>query len=262
MSASSSIQWTDATWNPTRGCTKISSGCRECYAEIFAERFRGVVGHPYEFGFDPRIVPEKVTEPLFWATPRRIFVNSMSDLFHDAFDDDYLERVCQVMEVANWHNFQILTKRPERMRRLLEGRLAFAAALPHVWWGVSVENNRQGVPRIELLRQTPSCVRFLSIEPLLEQLQPMDLTSISLVILGGESGLGARPILRPWVRAIRDQCAAENVTFFFKQWGGVRPGLTGRLLDGRTHDDLPAHLARPVLPRAERDAAAARLAWS
>ncbi len=259
MSAFSTIQWTDATWNPTRGCTEISAGCAHCYAKSFAERFRGVAGHAYERGFDPRPAHDQVTEPLLWAKPRRVFVNSMSDLFHDAFEEDYLVKIGRVMEAANWHDYQILTKRPDRMRRLLQGKLAFAAALPHVWWGVSVENNRHGLPRIGILRQTPAHGRFLSIEPLLENLEPMDLTGIDLVIVGGESGRRARPILRSWVRTIRDQCQAQRIRFFFKQWGGTRPGLTGRVLDGRTHDDLPPHLQRPVPPPCERQAVADRL---
>jgi len=244
MSAKTSIEWTDATWNPTRGCAKISPGCRHCYASVFAERFRGVTGHAYEFGFDPRIAPEMLAEPLAWAKPRRIFVNSMSDLFHDAFPDEYLVRVCEVMQAANWHTFQVLTKRPERMRGLLETKLRSAAALPHVWWGVSVEDNRHGVSRIATLLQTPARVRFLSIEPLLERL---DLRDIHWVIVGGESGPGARPILLPWVREIRDRCVEQGMPFLFKQWGGVRPDRTGRTLDGRTHDAAPASSTAPVL---------------
>ena len=168
MSASSNIEWTDATWNPVRGCTKISPGCAHCYAETFAERFRGVPGHPYELGFDLRLVPEKLSEPLRWLTPRTVFVNSMSDLFHQDVPDSYVERVARVMQLANWHTYQVLTKRAERMRDLLASRLAFTANLPHIWWGVSVENRKHGVPRIDVLRQAPAAVRFLSVEPLLE----------------------------------------------------------------------------------------------
>ena len=150
------IEWTDHTWNPIRGCTKISPGCAHCYAETFAERFRGVPGHPYEQGFDLRLVPEKLAEPLRWPSPRMVFVNSMSDLFHHDVPDDYIEAVCRVMERANWHTYQVLTKRSERMRDLLQGRLGFAAALPHIWWGVSVEDRPHGLPRIEHLRAAPA----------------------------------------------------------------------------------------------------------
>src|SRR5271169_2189097 len=155
MSASSTIEWTDATWNPVRGCTKISPGCKHCYAETFAERFRGVPGHPYEQGFDLRLVPEKLTEPLMWADPRMVFVNSMSDLFQDGVPDDYILAVAKVMEAANWHTFQVLTKRAERLQELLATKLNFASRLTHVWWGVSVEDVRHGIPRIELLRKAP-----------------------------------------------------------------------------------------------------------
>ena len=175
MSEHSEIEWTDATWNPVRGCTKISPGCDHCYAETFAERFRGVPGHPYEQGFDLRLVPEKLAEPLRWTTPKMIFVNSMSDLFHKDVPDDYIERVCRVMERANWHTYQVLTKRSARMRELLQTRLRFAADLPHIWWGVSVEDRTHGLPRIEHLRQAPAAVRFLSVEPLLEDLGELNL---------------------------------------------------------------------------------------
>src|SRR5947208_11483392 len=172
MSQESSIEWTDATWNPVRGCTKISPGCARCYAETFAERFRGVPGHPYEQGFDLRLVPEKLAEPLRWALPKTVFVNSMSDLFHKDVADDYILAVAKVMELANWHTFQVLTKRSERMRDLLSTKLKDAANLPHIWWGVSVENKKHGLPRIDHLREAPAAIRFLSIEPLLEDLGP------------------------------------------------------------------------------------------
>jgi protein gp37 len=247
MSAESSIEWTDATWNPVRGCTKISPGCKHCYAETFAERFRGVKGHPYEQGFDLRLVPEKLSEPLKWASPKTIFVNSMSDLFHEDVPDSYVEQVARVMQLASWHTYQVLTKRSKRMRDLLKTKLSFAAKLPHVWWGVSVENERHGVPRIEDLRAAPAAVRFLSIEPLLENLGQLDLDGIGWVIVGGESGGGARPMERDWVLAIKQQCAAANVPFFFKQWGGVRKSEAGRLLDGRTYDDMPCRAESEVI---------------
>ena len=175
MSASSKIEWTDATWNPVRGCTKVSPGCKHCYAETFAERFRGVKGHPFEFGFDLRLVPEKLGDPIRWSTPRKIFVNSMSDLFHEDVSDDYIESVCRVMLAANWHTYQILTKRADRMRHLLRTRLRRAAEASHIWWGVSVENRQHGLPRIDLLREARPAVAFLSVEPLLEDLGTFNL---------------------------------------------------------------------------------------
>ena len=175
MSDKSKIEWTDATWNPVRGCTKVSPGCVHCYAETFAERFRGVPGHPFEFGFDLRLVPEKLGDPLRWRAPRMVFVNSMSDLFHDGVPDQYVTAVAKVMAAADWHTFQVLTKRAERLAGLLEGDLSFAAQCRNIWWGVSVENRKHGLVRIEHLRRAPAAVRFLSIEPLLEDLGRLDL---------------------------------------------------------------------------------------
>ena len=163
MSLNSQIEWTDATWNPVRGCTKISPGCKHCYAETFAERFRGVVGHPYEQGFDLRLVPEKLTEPFAWRTPKLVFVNSMSDLFQTGVPDKYAEVVSRIMAKTNWHTYQVLTKRSERMRDLLRTSLRFAADQKHIWWGVSVEDRRYGLPRISHLQDSPAMVRFLSI---------------------------------------------------------------------------------------------------
>jgi protein gp37 len=248
MSASSSIEWTDATWNPVRGCTKISPGCAHCYAETFAERFRGVAGHPYEQGFDLRLVPEKLFEPLNWKTPKMIFVNSMSDLFHPGVPDEYIVQVARVMEMANWHTYQVLTKRHERLRDLLGDKLALAATLQHVWWGVSVENRKHGLPRIDALREAQAALRFLSIEPLLEDLGQVNLQGIHWVIVGGESGSGARPMQQEWVESIRAQCEASAVPFFFKQWGGVRKSEAGRDLHGRTYDAMPERPAREVAP--------------
>lgn len=239
MSTNSKIEWTDATWNPVRGCTKVSPGCAHCYAETFAERFRGVPGHPYEQGFDLRIVPEKLAEPLTWAKSQMVFVNSMSDLFHRDVPDEYIVLVAEVMAAANWHTYQVLSKRSERMRDLLKTKLAFAASLPHIWWGVSVENKKHGLPRISHLREANPQIAFLSVEPLLEDLGDFDLSGIDWVIVGGESGAGARPMRKTWVRQIRRQCRANKVSFFFKQWGGVRKSSTGRELDGRTYDDMP-----------------------
>src|SRR6266700_6502664 len=251
MSVNSQIEWTDATWNPVRGCTKISPGCKHCYAETFAERFRGVKGHPYEQGFDLRLVPEKLTEPFTWRSPKLVFVNSMSDLFQPGVPDDYVEAVSQVMVEANWHTYQVLTKRSERLRDLLNGRLEFAAERKHIWWGVSVEDRKYGLPRIEHLRESPGTIRFLSVEPLLENLGEIDLTGISWVIVGGESGPGARPIEKEWVLSIHEQCQAARVPFFFKQWGGKRKSLNGRSLEGRTYDEYPRRALIPVPEKAE-----------
>jgi len=250
MAEHSTIEWTYATWNPVRGCTKISPGCKYCYAEVFAERFRGVPGHPYEQGFDLRLVPEKLAEPLRWQTPKMIFVNSMSDLFHDRVPDDYIEAVATVMVKANWHTYQILTKRSARMASLLRGKIGFAAKLPHIWWGVSVENREYGLPRVRDLLDSPVSVRFLSIEPILEGLGRLRLKGIHWVIVGGESGHGARPLRKEWVTEIRDQCLDAGVPFFFKQWGGVHKKRAGRALDGKTHSSFPARISNPVTPAA------------
>jgi protein gp37 len=252
MSDRSKIEWTDATWNPVRGCTKVSPGCARCYAERFAERFRGVAGHPYEQGFDPRLVPEKLAEPLRWSSERMIFVNSMSDLFHEDVSDDYLAAVVEVMVTGDWHTYQVLTKRSARMNAMLKTKLSNAARLPHIWWGVSVENRRHGLPRIDQLREAPAQVRILSIEPLLEDLGPIDLNGIHWVIVGGESGPKARPLEPDWVRSIRDQCLGACVPFFFKQWGGARKKKHGRELDGRTHDEFPPRSSVNVPSQVER----------
>jgi|SRR5437667_3789065 len=253
MSEHSSIEWTDATWNPVRGCTKVSPGCTHCYAETFAERFRGVRGHPYEQGFDLRLVPEKLSEPLHWRRPRMIFVNSMSDLFHKDVPDDYIVSVARVMKLARWHTFQVLTKRSERLRDLLESKLVFAASDRHIWWGVSVENRKHGLPRVRDLQAAPAAVRFLSIEPLLEELGSFDLTGIAWVIVGGESGPGARPMQPAWVRSLRARCRRARIPFFFKQWGGPQKSVAGRQLDGRTYDEMPRVVrdTRPDVPQLE-----------
>jgi protein gp37 len=260
VSNNSTIEWTDATWNPVRGCTKISPGCAHCYAETFAERFRNVPGHPYEQGFDLRVVPGKLAEPLRWATPRMIFVNSMSDLFHEGISDDYILQVAKVMSLGNWHTFQVLTKRSTRLLELLQTKLRDVAQLSHVWWGVSVENRKHGFPRIEHLRAAPAAIRFLSIEPLLESLGRINLEGIDWVIVGGESGHGARPMEKEWVISIRDQCRDAGVPFFFKQWGGCRKGETGRELDGMTYDELPPRIDGLMLPSRERRNMIAKLA--
>ncbi len=252
MSEHSAIEWTDASWNPVRGCTKITPGCAHCYAETFAERFRGVPGHPYEQGFDLRLVPEKLAEPLRWPAAKMVFVNSMSDLFHEDVPDEYIVRVAQVMATAAWHTYQVLTKRAQRMADLLRTRLSFAAKLPHIWWGVSVENRAHGLPRVDLLRAAPAVVRFLSIEPLLEDLGTINLDGIAWVIVGGESGPGARPMQKEWVESLRNQCRSAGARFFFKQWGGVRKAKTGRTLAGQTYDEIPDRSDTPIAPRSVR----------
>jgi len=239
VSSSSKIEWTDATWNPVRGCEKVSPGCKHCYAETFAERFRGVADHPYEFGFDLRLVPEKLIEPFRWITPRMVFVNSMSDLFQPGVPDEFIFAVVRVMQLANWHTYQVLTKRSGRMRKALSSKLRFAADISHIWWGVSVEDKRYGLPRIEDLRNTAARIRFLSIEPLLEDIGTIDLSGVHWVIVGGESGPGARPMERAWVESVLAQCRKAKVPFFFKQWGGFPKGKNGRHLNGGTYDEMP-----------------------
>ncbi len=249
MSTNSKIEWTDATWNPVRGCTRVSPGCKHCYAARFSERFRGVEGHPFEQGFDLRLVPEKLAEPLRWAEPRMIFVNSMSDLFQQDVPLDFISRVADTMQLANWHTYQILTKRAKRMREVLSGPLQKAAGEAHMWWGVSVEDKRYGLPRIAALQDSPAAVRFLSVEPLLEDLGRLPLKGISWVIVGGESGPGARPMAEAWVTSIMEQCAEARVPFFFKQWGGVHKKNHGRALRGRTYDSFPKRTINPTLPQ-------------
>src|ERR1700693_898547 len=239
MAERSQIEWTDATWNPVTGCTKVSPGCKHCYAETFAERWRGVPGHPYEQGFDLRLWPERLDAPLRWKAPRMIFVNSMSDLFHDGVPDSYIGRVFDVMAAAERHTFQVLTQRAERLGARYERHPGFWR-LPNVWVGVSVEDRRCGLPRVPFLRRVASAVRFLSVEPLLEDVGLIDLGGIDWVIVGGESGPGARPMKPEWALSVRDQCLQARVPFFFKQWGGVRKKKAGRLLEDRTWDDMPA----------------------
>jgi protein gp37 len=240
MAEISHIEWTDATWNPVRGCTKISPGCTHCYAETFAERFRGVPGHPYEQGFDLRLVPERLLDPFRWPKAKMVFVNSMSDLFHKDVPVSFIEAVAQVMCETPWHTYQVLTKRADRLQELLSTNLSFAANRQHIWWGVSVEDRKYGLPRIDHLRAAPAEVRFLSIEPLLELIEEINLAGIHWVIVGGESGPRARPMKEEWVLSILRQCRAERVPFFFKQWGGVHKARTGRLLGGATYDEYPA----------------------
>ena len=240
MSDGSSIEWTHATWNPVRGCTKVSPGCKNCYAETFSERFRGVPGHPFEQGFDLRLVPESLDLPWKWRTGRLVFVNSMSDLFHEEIPDEYILRVQEVIRSAPQHQFQILTKRAERLAE-------FARSHPfpaNAWLGVSVENGKYAW-RISHLRKVPARVRFLSVEPLLGPVGKLPLRGIHWVIAGGESGPRARAMDVEWVRDIREQCVAAGVPFFFKQWGGKRKAAAGRVLDGRTWDEMPLGVELP-----------------
>ncbi len=235
MGATSNIEWTDATWNPVTGCTKVSPGCDHCYALTFAERFRGVLNHPYEQGFDLKLWPERLELPLQWKKPRRIFVNSMSDLFHKDVPDNFIRRVFDVMIKADWHIFQILTKRSGRLARL-GPTLPWQ---PHIWIGVSIETE-QYTWRADQLRRVPAYVRFISAEPLLGPLDKLNLDEIHWLITGGESGFGHRPCNPEWVRNLRDRCQAANVAFFHKQWGGRTPKAGGRGLDGRTWDEIPS----------------------
>ena len=234
MSVSSSIEWTDATWNPVTGCQEVSPGCDHCYARTFAERFRGVSGHPYEQGFDLRLWPDRLELPLKWKKPRRIFVNSMSDLFHKDIPDEYIQQVFSVMKKAHWHVFQVLTKRSARLAKLGPS-LPWA---PHIWAGVSVET-MQYHWRVDHLRQVPCSVRFISAEPLLGPLDSLNLDGIHWVIVGGESGPRYRPCDPEWVKNIRDTCLNQKVAFFFKQWGGRSPKANGRELDGQPWDQFP-----------------------
>ena len=240
MADNSEIEWTDATWNPVTGCTKISRGCDNCYAERFAERFRGVDGHPYETGFDLTLRPERLEQPLKWRSPKMIFVNSMSDLFHKRVPRDHIANVFDTMEEASWHTFQLLTKRSTLMCKFVNDRYGAGDAAPdHLWLGVSVED-RQALSRVRHLQETRATVRFLSIEPLIGPIGDMDLTGIHWVIAGGESGPRARPMSPEWLRDVRDQCVSAGVPFFFKQWGGYRPKSGGREIDGRKWDQYPA----------------------
>jgi protein gp37 len=238
MSDRSDIEWTDATWNPVRGCQKVSPGCKHCYAETFSERFRGVPGHPFEQGFDLRLVPDALDLPRRWRSGRLVFVNSMSDLFQDEVPEVFIQRAFAVMRECPQHQFQVLTKRAERL-------LALAPNLdwaPNVWMGVSVENDDYKW-RIDLLRRVPAAIRFVSVEPLLGPIEKLPLKGIHWVIAGGESGPRAREMKPEWARSIRDQCVDAGVPFFFKQWGGVQRKLAGRRLDRREWNEMPATAA-------------------
>ena len=234
MSTTSRIEWTEASWNPVTGCTKVSAGCKHCYAESLARRLRAMGVQRYAAGFRVALHPDQVDLPLHWRRPRRIFVNSMSDLFHETIPQPFIDAVFETMRRAHWHSFQVLTKRSTRLRKL-------APRLPwpeNVWMGVTVED-RKSLSRVDDLRDAPAAVRFLSIEPLLEDIGPVDLTGIDWVIVGGESGTSARPMQPEWVRAVRDQCTSGRIPFFFKQWGGRNKKQAGRALDGRVWDEMP-----------------------
>lgn len=249
MAESTQIEWTDATWNPVTGCSKITAGCDNCYAERFAERFRGTPGHPFEKGFDLELRPLRLLQPLAWKRSRMIFVNSMSDLFHKDVPFSFVDQVFDTMEQADWHTYQVLTKRSSRMRDYLSVRYGDRRAPAHIWCGVSVENAGSAA-RVRHLSEASAAIRFLSIEPLLGPVGDIELTGISWVIVGGESGPRARPIEAEWVREVRDICLRQDVAFFFKQWGGVRPKSGGRQLDGREWSQFP-QLAKSATIAAE-----------
>jgi protein gp37 len=243
MSTSSRIEWTEATWNPVVGCTKISAGCKFCYAEAMAKRLKAMGTPGYERGFKLNLLPSRLVEPMQRTRPTVYFVNSMSDLFHEGVPDAYIDRVFEVIRRTPQHTFQVLTKRAAHMARYFRTR-----EVPrNAWLGVSVENQRHGVPRIGYLQRIAARIRFLSVEPLLEDLGPLDLSDIHWVIVGGESGPKARPMKPEWAESVRVQCEAQGAAFFFKQWGGWgadgkrrSKARNGRLLGGRTWDEMPA----------------------
>ena len=241
MGQPSEIEWTDATWNPVTGCTKIGPGCDNCYAQRFAERWRGIPGHPYEQGFDLRLWPSRLHQPSQWKKPRMIFVNSMSDLFHKDVDRHYIDQVFTAMELADWHVFQVLTKRSSLMRNYVRDRYNGNAVPKHIWLGVSVEDAAHK-GRIDHLRQVNSEARFISFEPLLGSIGAVDLSGVAWAIVGGESGPKARPMAPEWATELRDKCEEFHVAFFFKQWGGARPKSGGRLLDGEEWNGFPTQI--------------------
>jgi len=252
MGDRSAIEWTDATWNPVTGCSKVSPGCANCYAETLSLRFGWTpeAWTPANAAENVKLRPERLSQPLAWRRPRMVFVNSMSDLFHELVDFEYIDRVFAVMSAAPKHTFQILTKRPERMRDYARRYVReHGAPLPNVWLGVSIENNRWAT-RADVLRETPAATRFISAEPLLGPLDRLDLSGVDWLIVGGESGPGHRPMEAAWVRHLRDRASDLNVAFFFKQWGGRTPKAGGRVLDGRTWDELP--VAATSLPPSQR----------
>lgn len=243
MAGNSHIEWTDATWNPVTGCSKVSPGCKHCYAERMAKRLQAMGQPNYANGFEVTLQPHMLELPLEWKRPRRVFVNSMSDLFHKDVPLSFIKKVFSVMRRANWHQYQLLTKRSERLLEVSP----LLTWEPHIWIGVSVENDGY-ISRIDDLRKTGADVKFLSLEPLLGPLRKLNLRGIDWVIVGGESGPGARPMNPDWVRDIRDQCIRANVPFFFKQWGGQFKKRTGRVLDGRTWDQMPQDFQATMEP--------------
>lgn len=238
MADGSAIEWTESTWNPVTGCTKITAGCDFCYAERFSERFRDVPGHPFESGFDLTLRPERLRQPMLWKRPRRIFVNSMSDLFHKQVPDSFIDAVFDTMEEAKWHTFQVLTKRSSLMARYLKARYGTGLAPGHIWLGVSIEDEKNAV-RLKHLKSAQATVKFISFEPLIGPVGDLDLNGIDWAIVGGESGPNARPMKEEWALQIRDICRASKVAFFFKQWGGIRPKSGGRKLKGREWNQYP-----------------------
>ena len=249
MGDDSRIEWTDATWNPMTGCTKVGPGCDNCYAERFAERWRGTPGHPYEQGFDLRLWPSRLEQPLRWTKPRMIFVNSMSDLFQKEIDRDFIDRVFAVMESADRHVYQVLTKRSSLMQAYLKQRYGDKPVPAHIWPGISVEDGAH-VGRIAHLKAINSEARFISFEPLIGCVGDIDLTGIAWAIVGGESGPRARPMQPEWATGIRDICRRDDVAFFFKQWGGARPKSGGRELEGEEWNGFPWKMVpKPILQR-------------
>ena len=247
MADSTQIEWTDSTWNPVTGCSKITAGCDFCYAERFSERFRGVDGHPFENGFDLTLRPARLAQPLQWKKPRRIFVNSMSDLFHKEVPTQFIDAVFDTMEAANWHTYQVLTKRSSLLVKFLRHRYGERRAPSHMWFGVSIEDKRNTV-RLKHLKTAQASVKFVSFEPLIGSVGRIDLKGIDWAIVGGESGPRSRPMEEEWAIEIRDQCEKDGVAFFFKQWGGIRPKSGGRLLKGREWNEYPK--AKKPLPQA------------
>ena len=241
MGYKSAIEWTEATWNPVTGCTKVTRGCDNCYAERLAERFRGTPGHPFERGFDLTLRPERLSQPLSWKRPRMIFVNSMSDLFHKEIPTKFIDNVFETMETADRHVFQILTKRSSLMRDYLRRRYGSGLTPRHIWCGVSVEDDKASA-RVQHLRDAPATTRFLSIEPLLGPIGDINIEGIAWVIVGGESGPRARPMKQEWALDVRNLCNRNGVPFFFKQWGGRTPKSGGRLLDGIEYNAMPEYL--------------------
>lgn len=254
MAGDTGIEWTMKTWNPIQGCTKYGPGCLNCYIFPIIARFGPSWGRPENDTGKVIAAPHKLLEPLRMSKSYDIFTNSMSDLFQVGVSELFIRAVCRAMQMASWHRYQVLTKRAERLQKLLKDEFSEFAHCPHIWWGVSVENRSHGLPRIDYLRDTPAVVKFLSVEPLLEDLGEINLSGIDWVIVGGESGPGARPMEADWVRNIREQCVAAGVKFFFKQWGGVRKKTTGRLLDGQTYDGIPEMPAGPVPTSRDRKA--------